>query len=180
MRSLAIVVLTVAAACVGGCTTIGSTPATAPVTTAPAPTTTSTASSDVASTTTTESTTTTLDRLNEVTAIFTDLERRRLEAIYTGDVEAFTALFADTPYLDRSLEVFDVVEPGPAPALSLEVLRILVDDDSCLAVWSTTVVDSIPSDPATFVLEPAQGAWGIAYVSSEKGGWLCDGPHPLA
>ena len=112
MRSLAIVVLAVAAACVGGCTTVGSTPATAPVTTAPASTT-STTSSDVVSTTTTEPTTTTLDRLTEVTAIFTDLEQRRLEAIYTGDVDAFTALFADTPYLDRSLEVFDLIEPGP-------------------------------------------------------------------
>jgi hypothetical protein len=124
--------------------------------------------------------TTTIDRLGEITAIFEDLERRRLEAIYTGDVEAFTALFADTPYLDRSLEVFDLVTPGTPPSVSIDVLEVLRDDETCLATWATTVVDETHTDPVSTVLIRENGEWRIAYVGGEKEGWLCDGPHPLS
>lgn len=181
MSSRAIFAVLVVAACVGGCTTEGSTPATAPDSTAPA--TTQPAPSDPVTSTTTiaPATTTTLDRLAEVTAIFEDLERRRLEAIYTGDVEAFTALFADTPYLDESLRVFDVIEPGPIPAISIEVREILKDDPGCLAVFYESFrEDGSSVGPATAVLVPTVEGPRYAFTNSGRGGWLCDGPHPLS
>ncbi len=119
----------------GACTTTGSSPATAP---ANAPSSSVATTSQPRSTTTSPAvTTTTTDRLSEVAAILEDLERRRLAAIYSGDVEAFSALFADTPYLERSLEVFDLVEPGTPPQITIEVIDILRDDEVCLvsAVW---------------------------------------------
>ena len=179
MRIQAIAVL-VAAACVGGCTTTGSTPATAPGTTAPAPTTTRSTITTTSGTTVPHATTTTTDRLTEIQANFEDLESRRLEAIYTGDIDAFTALFADTPYLDRTLEAFDAFAVPEVPELAVSVLDVLRDDEKCLAIWSSVVVDGVITDPVTTVLVPHEGEWRFALVSDEKGGWLCDGPHPLS
>ncbi len=133
MRYRSLVVLMAAVACAGGCTSAGSVPATAPSTTARPTVTTEAPPPPTVTSTVTAATTSTVDRLGEITAIFEDLERRRLAAIYAGDVEAFTALFADTPYLDRSLAVFDLVEPGEPPSVSIDVLDVLRDDDTCLA-----------------------------------------------
>jgi hypothetical protein len=69
------------------CTTTESNPATTPTT---GPTTTTTAP---------PTTTSAPDRLAEIQAIFQDLEERRLDALYRGDVEAFSALFANEAYL---------------------------------------------------------------------------------
>ena len=88
------------AALLAACTGSESTPATTPTTTA-AP-----SSSTTTSTTAPPTTTTTMeaDRLAQIQAIFQDLEERRLDALYRGDVEAFSALFANEAYLERSLE----------------------------------------------------------------------------
>jgi hypothetical protein len=112
MRYLAIPIVVVVAVCAVGCTTVGSTPATAPDTSAVVATT-STSAPDVATTSTIARTTTTMDRVAEITAIFEDLERRRLDAIYSGDVEAFKAVFANSEYHDRKPWKYCVnVEPG--------------------------------------------------------------------
>ena len=74
----------------GACTTVGSTPATAPPITEAANTT-----STSTTTTTMTAPTTTLDRLTEIQAIFQDLEVRRLQAIMDQDEEAFRSLFAN-------------------------------------------------------------------------------------
>ncbi|MFO7700436.1 MAG: hypothetical protein R6W79_07520, partial [Acidimicrobiia bacterium] len=126
-------------------------------------------------------TTTTLDRVAEITAIFEDLERRRLDAIYSGDVEAFTSLFADTPYLERSLAVFDIVEPGDPPSISVEVIEILRDDDECLAIHYDAVTSTGEAlGAATVVLQPTASGYAYLFTNDGRGGWVCDGPHPLS
>ena len=170
--------LVVVVAGLGACTTTGSSPATAP---ANAPSSSVATTSQPRSTTTSPAvTTTTTDRLSEVAAILEDLERRRLAAIYSGDVEAFSALFADTPYLERSLEVFDLVEPGTPPQITIEVIDILRDDEFCIAVWESATVDGIAAGESSTILMRDLDRWVLAYVSEEKGGWMCDGPHPLS
>ncbi|MEN8234948.1 MAG: hypothetical protein ABFR89_08530, partial [Actinomycetota bacterium] len=82
-----------------GCSSAG-TPATVPETVA----TTTTAAvttqpPSTTATTTTQATTTTVDRVAEIEAIFQDLEERRLQALYDGDVEAFKSLFANEEYM---------------------------------------------------------------------------------
>jgi hypothetical protein len=172
--SLALVAVAVVAE---GCTTVDNAPPTAPTTTRA---TTSTTIPATKSTSTTASPSTTIDRFVEITAIFEDLERRRLQAIYTGDQEAFLALFADTPYRERSLEVFDHVAPGPVPEITIEILDVLRDDTECLAVWATGEVDDRPIEAALTVLTRSDREWGIAYVTTDVEGWICDGPHPLS
>jgi hypothetical protein len=180
MRYRTILVLMVAAACVGGCTGTGSAPATAPSSTAPGTTTPMTSTPTTTITATTAAPTTTIDRITEITRIFEDLERRRLAAIYAGDRDAFRTLFADTPYLDRSLEVFDLVAPGTPPAITIEVIEVLRDDDRCLAVWAAAEVDGQRVKPTTTVLAKTVGGWAFAFVTDERGGWMCDGKHPLS
>jgi hypothetical protein len=179
MRYRTIVVLIVVAACIGGCTTAANVPATAPSSTAPI--TLATTTMPPTPTSTSASPTTTVDRVTEVTRIFEDLERRRLAAIYSGDVEAFTTLFADTPYLERSLEVFDLVEPGDPPDISIEVIEILRDDDKCLALYYSALIGGTPgAAPATVVLRNSGERYRYAFTNDGRGGWLCEGPHPLS
>jgi hypothetical protein len=179
MRYRTVIALMAAAASVVGCTTTGTSPATAPDTTAP-PAAPSTTTSVVASTTTL-ATTTTVDRLTEIHAIFEDLERRRLQAIYTGDVEAFASLFADTPYLEESLRVFDVIDPGPVPEIRIEAMEVLKDDGECIALFYESYRDDGTSvGAATVVLQPSESGAVYLFTNSGRGGWMCDGPHPLS
>jgi len=188
MNHRAVFALVVATVVAGGCTSSDGIPATAPSTTSPVPATSTTGTAPAGTTSTTTDLapagtgTTTVDREAEVTAIFQDLEQRRLEAIYTGDVEAFTALFADTPYLDRSLEVFELVESGEVPTIEIEVLEILRDDPECLALYyrAVDIATGEVSEGSTVTLVPSAGMMKYAFTNSGKGGWLCDGPHPLS
>lgn len=175
--TLGLVAVAVAA---GGCTSTGTSPATAPPTT-----------ERVASSTTTHATTTppttaattaTIDRTTEVQAIFEDLEQRRLAAIHTGDTETFLSLFADTPYRERSLAVFDHVEPGPVPDITVEIIEVLRDDAECLAIYYKAEVSESDqvSEAATVVLSITDGIPKYAFTNSGRGGWQCDGPHPLS
>jgi hypothetical protein len=181
MRYRTILVLMVAAACVGGCTGTGSAPATAPSSTAPGTTTPMTSTPTTTITATTAAPTTTIDRITEITRIFEDLERRRLAAIYAGDRDAFRTLFADTPYLDRSLEVFDLVAPGTPPAITIEVIEVLRDDDTCLAASTIATIGDpgVAGRITSTVLVPSDETWVYAYAFDGNEGWLCDGPHPL-
>jgi len=156
------------------CTTTESNPATTPTT---GPTTT------VSTTTTTAPPTTTSapDRLAGIQAIFQDLEERRLDALYRGDVEAFSALFANEAYLERSLGAFEVVEFSGFPdAVEVAVLEVVYDESECLVALIT--VDARSSlgaggfEEATQVLEPLANGWGYSYGGDE---WFCSGQHPL-
>ena len=181
MRYRSLVVLMAAVVCAGGCTSAGSVPATAPSTTARPTVTTEAPPPPTVTSTVTAATTSTGDRLGEITAIVEDLERRRLAAIHAGDVEAFTALFADTPYLDRSLAVFDLVEPGEPPSVSIDILDVLRDDDTCLAATFVATVGDPPRSgrEGTTVLVPGVTGWRYAYAYEGREGWMCNGPHPL-
>ena len=164
-----------------GCTSTGSAPATAPPTTERVPTTTTTTSPRATSTTLAPATT--IDREAEIEAIFHGLEQRRLEAIYSGDTEAFVALFADTPYLARSLEVFDYVEPGPVPDITIEILEVLRDDHNCLAAVSRATVGSpgkVGPVGTTVLTRTDASDWSIAFAYEGREGWLCEEPHPLS
>jgi hypothetical protein len=165
----------------GACSTVGSSPATAPtITEAPVVT-----SSSVATTTTTTqpATTTSLDRVAEIEAIFQDLEVRRLQAIMDQDEEAFRAVFANDEYAERSVGGMDLVTVIDPHAALFTVLEIFVDDPGCIAVegqkdGSLAVKDLGTSDPADYVIQiRADEQWGISWVGS---GWRCDGPHPFS
>jgi hypothetical protein len=156
------------------CTTTESNPATTPTT---GPTTT------VSTTTTTAPPTTTSapDRLAEIQAIFQDLEERRLDALYRGDVEAFSALFANEAYLEQDLQSFDLVEFIAAPEnVVIEVTEITFDTADCVAAVVSTDFRSALGAGAkgsgSSVIERKEGEWGFSWVGE---GWACDGPHPL-
>ena len=174
---LAVMLGTVAAAC----TTQTSVPATAPVTTTTATPSTVAATTPAVTTTLGVTTATAADRLAEITDIFRDLEERRLRALYTGDREAFAALFANAAYLARDLESFDLVEFATEPARVLvEVTEVLVDRPDCIA--ARVMIDLggllVGGDQlvSVVVLEPIKGTFMYSYVGE---GWLCDGSHPL-
>lgn len=171
LRSVAVLTVVVTACGSGG------TPATTP--TSVATTTTTTAVAPSSSTTTTVATTTTVDRLAEIEAIFEDLEERRLQALYDGDREAFQALFANAEYMERSMGAFDVVVFESPPEVQVEVLDVLTDSSSCIAVARVlhrTDLDETSAE-AVGVLERLDDAWGFSFAGE---GWACDGPHPLS
>jgi hypothetical protein len=122
------------------------------------------------------------DRLAQIQAIFQDLEERRLDALYRGDVEAFSALFANEAYLERSLGAFDVVEFSDSPDMvHVAVLEVVIDEPTCLV--ARIEVDARSSlgangleEATTQVLESRGGNWGYSYGGA---GWVCDGQHPL-
>lgn len=181
MSSRVIFAVLVVAACVGGCTTEGSTPATAPDSTAPA--TTQPAPSDPITSTTTipPATTTTLDRLAEVTAIFDDLERRRLEAIDASDVAAFESVFANGPYLEESRVTLDLVVVVDSIGFETTQITLLTDSTDCIAAeisrdMSGAISGGGPGTSVHVVERRPDGAWGLSWIG---GGWECDGPHPL-
>jgi len=173
-RTAAGVVTVVVAAC-----SSGGTPATTPP---PVPSTTTSTPATLpptTSTTTTVATTTTMNRLAEIEAIFQDLEERRLQALYDGDREAFQALFANTEYMTRSMGAFDVVEFETEPVIDVEVLAVLHESSSCIAV--TRVLRRVDtgqtSEETVGVIEGDGDEWGFSYAGE---GWACEGPHPFS
>lgn len=115
--------------------------------------------------------------------MFQTLEARRLAAINTGDRESFIVLFADTPYLERSMAVFDLFEPGTAPELTFEILEILRDDETCLAFTyvATNTASGSTSNLATVVLSSnGEGDYQYQLTTPGIGTWMCGDPHPLS
>ena len=163
------------AAVVGGCASGGS-PAT---TSTSGPTMTTTVTTLPPATTSTVATTTTADRAAEIEAIFQDLEERRLQALYDGDRDAFRALFANDEYRDRSMVAFDVVEFLGPPEVFVEVLDVVEDSDSCIAVLRVLHRADLgqASDRTMGVIERLDGGWGFSYNGE---GWTCEGSHPLS
>ena len=161
----------------GACTTVRSTPATAPPISEAVTTT-------IVSTTTTvtATTTTTLDRLTEIQAIFQDLEVRRLQAIMDQDEEAFRSVFANDEYAERSMvamDLADVIEPS---LVRFDVSELFVDNVRCIAV--SGIVDATGASDggglggiADFVVEMGVDGWGLSWVGE---GWRCEGPHPFS
>ena len=129
-------------------------------------------------TTTTLAPTTTLDRLAEIEAIVQDLEQRRLDALYSGDVPGFRALHVDNGYLEENMEAFELAEFEVPPVVDVEVLRLIHDGPECIAIEERGHRPDLDatSRPVTVVLELLEGVWLISYVGS---GWECDGPHPF-
>ena len=171
-----VAVLTVAVAACTSDGTPATTPTTIPVTAATVVT---SLPPETTFTTTTGATTTTLDRLSEIEAIFQDLEERRLQALYEGDREAFRSLFANPEYLERSMGAFEAVEFVDEPNVEIEVVSVLHDSASCIAVVRVIHrVDTGQTGEATIeVIENNGGGWGISYVGE---GWECDGTHPFS
>ena len=165
------------AALLAACTDSESTPATTPTTTgAPSSSTTPSTTAPPTTTTTTEA-----DRLAEIQAIFQDLEERRLDALYRGDVEAFSELFANEAYLEQDLQSFELVEFIAAPnKVIVEVTEVVHDDGACAAMRvETDYTDFFGAEGVgqrTVTLEASNGEWGFSYVGE---GWECAGPHPL-
>ncbi len=183
MRNRLTAVVFVSAALAGGCTTAGGTPATTPpvtaTTTAP-PATTTIAPATI--TVVEPETTTTLDRLAEIQAIFEDLERRRLQAIYDQDEAAFRSLYANDEYLERSMVLLDLVEFVKAPKdYDVVVLEVISDDRSCISALVETNLEGVTKHGARAAkqqtIELVGDVWGISYVGEN---WACDGPHPLS
>lgn len=168
---------------IAGCSASG-TPATVPPVT---PTTASTVAATTTApptttTTTTHATTITVDRLAEIEAIFQDLEERRLQALYDGDEETFTSLFANKEYMQRSLGAFDVVEfkaEWRTPAVA--AVEVLHDDPGCIAVRTATDFSGVfvggSTDEVIEAVESIGSGWGMSYAGE---GWTCDGPHPFS
>jgi hypothetical protein len=168
---LGVLVGTLLAACTG----TESTPATTPTMTAP------TTTVPITTTTAPPPATSAPDRLAEIQAIFQDLEERRLDALYRGDVDAFSALFANEAYLEQDLQSFDLVEFIAAPdSVMVEVTEILVDEGQCVAANVRTDFSSALGAEAKgsggAVIEYKDGKWGYSWVGN---GWVCEGQHPL-
>ncbi len=183
MRNRLTAVVFVSAALAGGCTTASTTPATAPSITA-LTTVSSTTAVDPSTTTTglERETTTTLDRLTEIQAIFEDLERRRLQAIYDQDEDAFRSLYANDEYLERSMVLFDLIEFERAPAeYDVVVLDVVNDSPLCITAVVETNLRGVTKDGGRATkqqsIELVGQAWGISYVGDN---WACNGPHPLS
>jgi hypothetical protein len=178
MRYGPMLIAVVAAVFVGGCTSVGDTSATAPSTTAPTITATTTSA---ITTTTGVITTTTIDRLTEITAIFEDLERRRLQAIYDQDEEAFRALYANAEYLALDVEAIGRVDVLDSGAVSVSNVHVIGFTDDCIAldaeVDNSKAISGGTSGRTTIVLESVGDGWGYSWIGD---GWACDGSHPLA
>ena len=165
---------------VSGCTTTSNAPATTPSTTAATSETTISPGSVV--TTTNVETSTTVDRLTEIAAIFEDIERRRLQAIYDQDEPAFRSLYANAEFLSRSLQLLEVVVFIRSPeAVDISVDAVLADLPTCLTAQVVTDLTGITLGGGRAAkqqtLEYTGQNWGISYVGDD---WRCEGPHPLS
>jgi hypothetical protein len=178
MRYRTIVVLIVVAACIGGCTTAANVQATAPSSTAPI--TLATTTMPPTPTSTSASPTTTVDRVTEVTRIFEDLERRRLAAIYSGDLDAFTAVYARASFLEENRDTIALVQVIDPAAVSTMSLQIVSDGPSCIAARIerdySRAIQRGGIAQHVYVIERIDDAWGLSWVGE---GWACVGPHPL-
>jgi len=124
---------------------------------------------------------TTIDRIAEITALFEDLERRRLQAILDQDEEAFRALFANDEFLNQSIVAMDrVIVVDPQAAVLTEV-EVFADSNDCIgihATWDKTLaIEQGSLGTADYVLEPTADGWGFSWIGE---GWRCDAPHPLS
>lgn len=162
-----------------GCTATGDTPV--PPTNAATTTSSFTPGSVVTTTSSTTVAPTTIDRVAEITAIFEDLERRRLQAILDQDEEAFRVLFANDEYLRESLRTMElvvVIDPMAAVLVDSEVFE---DSDVCIginATWDLTrAIEGGGVGTDDYILEPTPDGWGFSWVGR---GWRCDRPHPLS
>jgi hypothetical protein len=123
-----------------------------------------------------------MDRLAEIQAIFEDLERRRLQAIYDQDEDAFRSVYANEEYLERSMVLMDIVEfLQPPTDYQILVLDILSDNDECITAIVETnlegVIDQGSRATKQQSVEMVNNVWGISYVGED---WACVGPHPLS
>jgi hypothetical protein len=115
--------------------------------------------------------------LSEIEAIYQDLEEKRVDALYRGDRDAFEALFANRAYLEASLGAFDLELFDEFPAVTTEVIEVVLDEPDCLAAWIGGSVNGEDAGQLLMVLQPmSSGAWGYSFGGE---GWLCEGPHPL-
>ncbi len=162
-----------------GCTPTTNVPATTP--TIPATTSLVTPGS-VITTTTTAATTTTIDRIAEIEAIFQDLERRRLIALYTHDEDSFRQTFSNERYLEESLILLDydtfIADPS---SVEVQIVEVLADSEKCIAALVEIDLSGITEEGGLGitqqVVENVEGIWGNSYTGK---GWACDGPHPLS
>jgi len=178
-KRLAFLVLA-SAAIAGGCTAAGSSPATTPDI-PDVPETTTTRAEITTTTTVSPQTTTTIDRISEVQAIFEDLERRRLQAIFDQDEEAFRAVYANEAYLEQSLKAYESLVVVDPTALVTSAFELLVDNAECLAAKISrdyrNTLESGGESQRRYILERVGDRWGLSWVGE---GWECDGPHPLS
>ncbi len=122
-----------------------------------------------------------MDRLSEIQAIFEDLERRRLQAIYDQDEEAFRSLYANEEYMERSLVLLTEARISNAAAIGVTVDSIQADTPSCIAavlsVDTRAAIENGTEATNTYVVERIDQGWGLSWVGE---GWTCNGPHPLS
>lgn len=180
--AMALALLVVTLLVVASCTTVGDAPATIPPTSIPSTSTVFTPGTVVLTTTTTQATTATLDRVAEIAALFEDLERRRLQAIFDQDEEAFRAVYANAEYRDRSLQILDLAKVvDPEGDFHQRVLSVEADFDGCIAATlerdHSTVLENGGPGSRVYVIELVDGLWGLSWVGE---GWACDGPHPFS
>ena len=121
--------------------------------------------------------TTTVDRLAEIEAIYQDIAQGRLDALYSGDEEAFRALHVDNGYLEESMQLFDELSFDAPPSIVVDVLEVVHDGAECIAFEEMAFrVDlELSSEPSITVLELRNGVWVLSFAGR---GWACDGPHP--
>ena len=123
-----------------------------------------------------------LDRLTEIAAIFEDLERRRLQAIFDQDEEAFRAVHANKEYLEESLVVLDLARVvNPLADLHQVAISLVADEPACIAAVLerdyTVALEGGAVATRTYVAQQERGIWGLSWVGE---GWACDGQHPLS
>ena len=174
-RTVILVSLVLAA----GCAAASETPATTPSSVA---TVTTAAPGIVVSTTTTAlATTTTIDRLSEIAAIFEDLEKRRLQAIFDQDEASFRAVHANDTYEELSIGVMELVRVIDPNAVTVEIHEVLFEDDDCVAVQASIDLSSATERGEMgvdlHVIERTGLGWGFSWTGE---GWQCVGPHPLS
>lgn len=178
MHSRIILGLVAVAVSAGGCTSSGSSPATAPPTTERV--TTSTTPTPSTTSTTSGTTTTTIDRTAEIQAIFEDLEQRRLTAIRDQDEAAFRSLYANRAYLEESMMAFESVTVAQPSAIVVLDFELITESEACIAALiERDYSGALPKGSTTerlVVLEPTGDGWGISWIGE---GWSCKGSHPL-
>ena len=152
-------------------------PNTPPATT----TTTTTATTTTATTSTTTTlpdTTTTVDpqaRLREVEAILTDLYYRWFDAIYRNDEEAVREAVATINNLEdfrRAMSTMEFLKEPTAEGVVVTQVEILLDEPTCLVVFSTLDVQAFRGEGAITsgvdVLLPVKGSWKLGTTWERK------------
>jgi len=125
---------------------------------------------------------TTIDRVAEITAIFEDLERRRLQALFAHDEAAFRETFSNERYMEESMVLLELDSFVADPSnVELRIVSVLTDSEDCIAAVIEVDLSGITREggrgTSQQVIEKVDGTWGISYAG---GDWACDGPHPLS